>query len=118
MLDATRKARKADYLRLVAAASEVVMNSRSGSIYAQSKSGANEYVEVEFPYFIKFQRGFPKGTLIEKTKTSNIYRINAVRLLDWLHSNGYSKYTATQIVMRTRGYEQLERSVDKMFDLI
>jgi hypothetical protein len=116
MVDATRKARKADYLKLVAAASEVVINSRRGSLYDQSRSGENEYVLVEFPYFVKFQSGFPKGQIIEKTKTSNVHRINAVRLLDWLHEQGYSKHSATQLVQRTKGYDSLYRSIERMFE--
>ena len=117
MVDATRKARKKDYQLLVAAASEVVVKSRRGSLHDQSRSGENEYVLVELPYFVKFQRGFPKGRLVEKTKTSNLYRINAVRLLNWLHSKGHCQYDAKQLVARTTQYEVLDKAIERMFNM-
>jgi len=116
MVAATRKARKSDYKKLVAAATAVVMNSRSGTLHNQSESGENEYVEVAFPYFVKFQKGFPKGYLIEKTLTSNVYQINAVRLLNWLHEKGYSKYSPKEVVAYTREYESIEKRIERMLD--
>lgn len=117
MRKATKPAKPKDYQRMVVAASEVVMRTRSGSLSRQGRSGETEYVVVEFPYFVKFQKGFPKGTLVERTATSNVYHINAVRLLDWLHENGYSTYSATQLVQHTKDYERLESSIDRMFEL-
>lgn len=94
------------------------MRTRIGNKWDQSTSGQPEYVVVEFPYFVKFQPGFPKGTLAEKTSTTNIYKINAVRLLDWLHANGYSNYSATELVQRTKDYERLDGTIERMFEII
>lgn len=115
MKKATKPAKPKDYARMVVACSGVVMESRNGVISNQGHSGCNEYVIIEFPYFVKFQKGFPKGQRIEKTATSNVHRINAVRLLDWLYENGYSTYNATMLVQQTKNYERLEASIDRMF---
>lgn len=116
MKKATRRAKASDYARMVVAASEVVMQTRNGTLANQSKSGQNECVVIEFPYFVKLPKEFPKGTLIEKTERSNVYKINAVRLLSWLYKNGYSKYDAKQLVNQTKNYERLEASIDRMFE--
>lgn len=116
MLKATKKARSKDYARLVAAASEVVLRTRNASIAKQGQSGMVEYVLVEFPYFVKFQEGFPPRTLVEKTATTNVYKINAVKLLDWLHEKGYSANSAKQLVQRTKDFERIESAIDRLFD--
>lgn len=116
MRKATKRASAKDYQRMVTAASAVVMRTRSGTLSNQGRSGQPEYVVVELPYFVKFQEGFPARTLVEKTATTNVYRINAVRLLDWLHEKGYSTYSAKQLVLQTKDYERLEASIDRMFD--
>jgi hypothetical protein len=116
MRKATKPAKAKDYARLAVAASEVVMRTRIGSLSDQGSAGEPEYVVVEFPYFVKFQKGFPKGVIVEKTATSNVHQINAVRLLDWLHENGYSAHSARQLVQRTKDYERLEASINRMFE--
>lgn len=116
MRKATKRASGKDYQRMVVAASEVVMRNRNGSLEKQGRSGNPEYVLIEFPYFVKFRAGFPKGVLLEKKPSTNVYKINAVRLLDWLHKNGYSTYSATELVQRTKDYERLESSIDRMFN--
>lgn len=115
MRKATKRASAKDYKRMVVAASEVVMRTRVGTLTNQSSSGQSEYVEAEFPYFVKFGDGFPKGKLVGGTATTNVYHINAVRLLDWLHEKGYSSYTAKQLVQQTKDYERLEASIERMF---
>jgi hypothetical protein len=116
MRKATKPAKAKDYRRLVTAASEVVVRTRNGSQSNQGRSGEPEYIVVELPYFVKFQKGFPKGILVERTATTNVYHIDAVKLLDWLHANGYSAYNATELVQRTRDYERLESSITRLFD--
>jgi hypothetical protein len=116
MRKATKPAKAKDYQKMVLAASEVVMRTRNGSYENRNHSGLPEYVVIEFPYFVKFQKGFPKGMLIEKKATSNVHQINAVKLLDWLYENGHSKYSAKQLVQRTKDYERLEASIARMFE--
>jgi hypothetical protein len=92
------------------------MRTRVGTLAHQSKSGEPEFVMVEFPSDAVFSRGFPKGYVVERTLTTNVRKINAVRLLDWLYENGYSTYTAKQLVQQTKNYERLEASITRMFD--
>jgi len=100
---------------MVLAASQVVMRSRLGTLSNQSKSGEDEYVLIEFSNAATFKKGFPKGYIVERTSTTNVHKIHAVRLLDWLHENGYSAYTAKQLVQQTKDYERLEASIERMF---
>lgn len=118
MLKATKRATAKDYRKMVAAASEVVMRNRVSTRKHQGESGNPEYVLITFPYFIKFQKGFPKGHLAEKKGLSNTYKVNAVKLLNWLHSNGYCKYDARTLVARTQHFEQFDASIDRMFRIL
>lgn len=118
MLKTTKPAKAKDYARMLVAASEVVMRNRNGSLAMQGRSEGPEYILIEFPYFVKWSAGFPKGVLVEKTASTNTYKINAVRLLDWLYNNGHSKYNAKQLVQQTKDYERLDASIDRMFDII
>jgi hypothetical protein len=92
------------------------MRTRVGTASRQGKSGETEYVLVEFPNTATFTRGFPKGYVVERRSTTNVHKINAVKLLDWLHENGYSSYSARQLVQQTTDYERLESSIHRMFD--
>jgi hypothetical protein len=103
---------------MVVAASEVVMRNRNSSLAMQGRSDGPEYVLIDFPYFVKFREGFPKGHLVEKTVRSNTYKINAVRLLNWLYNNGYSRYNARELVAQTKFYERLEASIGREFDIL
>jgi hypothetical protein len=116
MLKATKPAKASDYQKLVVAASEVVVRTRRGSLQTKDFSGEPDYIVVEFPYFIKFQKGFPTGKPVERGVSTNTYHINAIKLLDWLHQKGYSTYSAKQLVQRTKDYERLDASIDRMFD--
>lgn len=118
MLKATKKASAKDYAKMVTAASEVVMRNRQGNLTHQGKADGPEYVLIEFPYFIKWSEGFPKGVLVEKSALSNTYKVNAVRLLNWLYENGHSKYNAKQLVQQTTSYERLSSSIDRMFEIL
>lgn len=108
----TRKASKAVYEKMQTEASAVVMRNRG----MQYRSGNPEYVLFEFPHWIKFSRGFPKGFIVSKTVLTNVYKINAVRLLDWLHTNGYSAYNASSLVQQTKQFEYLDKSIERMFE--
>jgi hypothetical protein len=122
MLKATKRARKGDYAKMVAAASEVVMRNRS-SRAGKGDSGNPEYVLIEFPYFVKFAPGFPKGHIVQRTASNcsklptNTYKVNVVKLLDWLYENGHSVYNASQLVQQTKSFEHFEDSIDKLFEI-
>lgn len=115
MLKATKPAKARDYARMLVAASEVVVRNRNGSLATQGSSEGPEYILIEFPYFVKFAPGFPKGVLVERSERTNTYKINAVRLLNWLYNNGHSTYDAKQLVQQTRDYEVLEARINRMF---
>lgn len=110
---ATRKANKAVYERMCVAATEVVMRNR-GEEY---RNGEPVAVLMEFPFWVKFTRGFPKGQVVSKTLATNTHKVNAVKLLNWLHANGYSRYNAASLVSETKQYEYLDKSIERMFDL-
>jgi hypothetical protein len=114
MRKATKPAKLKDYQKMVVAASEVVMRNRGN----QWRTRSPEYVLMEFPYFIKFREGFPKGPLVEKSPTTNTYKINAVRLLDWLYASGFSTYDTKMLVKQTSTYERFEARIDSMFEII
>ena len=109
------KARLSDYRRMAVAASEVVVRTRNGSYGNRGRSGQDEFVLVDFPASVKFAPGFPRGVIVERNSTTNAHKINAVKLLDWLHERGYSSYSAKQLVQQTKDYERLEASIEKMF---
>jgi len=110
-----KKASSKDYQALVTAASEVVLRTRNASYSNRNKSGQEEFVLVEFSNTASFSRGFPKGYVVERGSTTNVHKINAVKLLDWLHENGYSAYGARQLVQQTTDFERLEASIERMF---
>lgn len=106
---ATRRATKAVYAKMVAAASAVVIQNRG----RQYRSGNPEYVLMSFPHWVTFSRGFPKGEIVEKTLLTNTYKVNAVKLLNWLYTNGYSQYNVLTLVKETRQFERELNSIDK-----
>lgn len=108
-----RKASKATYAAMLAAATPVVMANRG----IQYRSGEPEYVLFEFPYFVKFAPTFPKGIIVERTPATNVYKVNAVKLLNWLHANGHSPYDAATLVKETKQFEYLTKGIDRMFDI-
>lgn len=57
---------------------------------------------LSFPYFVKFtSKGFPKGILVDKTPTTNIYKVKAKKLLDWLHEHEYSDHSYRDVIEAT-----------------
>lgn len=117
MLKAAKKARVSDYAAMVAAASEVVIRNRNASLSNQGKSEWPDYVVVAFAYFTKFAEDFPKGHIIEKEGLTDVRKINAVKLLDWLYKHGHSKYNASQLVLASKQHEVLDNSIERMFDI-
>jgi hypothetical protein len=107
-----RSASLKDYGKMVVAATEVVVKNRG----RQYKSEEVEYLLMEFPFWVKFQTGFPKGVIVEKTKLTNVYKVNGVKLLNWLHEQGYSSYNADMLVKNTKQFEYLEKSIERMFN--
>lgn len=110
------KARVGDYQKMVVAASEVVVRTRNGSYGNRGRSGQAEFVLIEFPCSVTFAPKFPKGVIVERGSATNLHKINAVKLLDWLHGNGYSSYNSAELVKRTKEYERLESSVERLFE--
>lgn len=94
-------------------ATSVVMQHRG----MQYRTEYPEYVLFRFPHWVVFDKTFPKGHIVEKDLETNTYKINAVKLLDWLHANGHSSYDSKQLVKLTRMYEVLDKSIDRMFNI-
>jgi len=107
----TRKASKAIYEQMRLAATEVVMRNRG----MEYRTGEPVAVLMEFPFWVKFTRNFPKGHIVEKTLNTNVHKVNAVKLLDWLHANGYSPYNASKLVQETKRFEYIDKSIERMF---
>lgn len=108
-----RDAQAKDFAIMALAASQVVMLNRGN----QYRTDNPEYVLFKFPHWVVFDSTFPKGHIVEKDLETNTYKINAVKLLDWLYNKGYSSYDSKQLVKQTRMYEVLDKSIDRMFIL-
>lgn len=107
-----RKASKKTYALMLAAATKLVMENRG-----RPADGGPEYVLMEFPYFAKFPVGFPKRIVDSKTAMTTVHRVNAIKLLNWLHENGHSPYNAATLVAQTKQFEVLTKGIDKMFEM-
>lgn len=69
---------------------------------------------LTFPYFIKFKSNdFPKGILVEKTETANIYKVKVRKLLDWLHKNGFSVVDTEAVMSASREFERDLRRMER-----
>lgn len=107
----TRPAGKGHYDKMVVAASKVVLRNRG----RQYRDGGNEFVLFEFVHWCEFAEGFPKGVVVDKTQLTDIRKINAVKLLDWLYKAGHSIYDSGMLVKQTKSYERFEKSIEKLF---
>ena len=105
-----RSASANDYAKMVVAASEVVMENRG----VKYKDGSVLFI---FPHWINFTREFPKGHIVSRTLETNTYKINAVKLLNWLYDNGHSTYNSSMLVKQTTHYELLDTTIEQMFDI-
>ena len=97
---------------MLVAATAVVIENRG----MQYRTGNPEYVLFEFPFWVTFDKTFPKGHIVEKTTLTNTYKINAVKLLNWLHANGHSPYDSKELIKQTKQFEVLDKSIDRLFD--
>ncbi len=86
----SRAAKQSDYDKMAAAATAVVMSNRG----IQYRSGNPEYVLFKFPFWATFE-------------------INAVRLLNWLYSKGYSSYDVKMFTEATREYERMANKIER-----
>lgn len=107
-----RSASSNDYALMATAASSVVIESR-GNRY---RTGNPEYVLFTFPHWVDFKKGFPKGYIVEKTLETNTYKVNAHKLLTWLHENGHTPYGPKELIRQTTEFERLVSKVDSMFE--
>lgn len=105
----SRAAKQSDYDKMAAAATAVVMNNRG----IQYRSGNPEYVLFKFPFWVTFENDFPKGYIVEKTLSTNTYKINAVKLLNWLHARGYCSYDVRKFTEATRHYERMANKIER-----
>lgn len=108
-----RTAKPADYAKMVIAASSVVVQNRG----KQYRTGNPEYVLFEFPFWVNFAPDFPKGYIVAKTRSTNTYKINAIKLLDWLFENGHSTYNTRILVAAGREFDELDRSIERIFKI-
>ena len=108
---ATSAALQEHYDKMAAAASEVVLHNR-GKPYREGKIA---HVLFVFPHWVKFGDGFPRGVIVGKTLITNTYKINAVKLLDWLYKAGKCKYNASLLVKETTRLEVMLRKIERLF---
>lgn len=107
----TKPATVKDYAKMVVAASSVVVQNRG----YEFRTGNPEYVLFEFPFWVTFTRKFPKGHIVSRTQATNTYKINAVKLLDWLYDNGYSPHNVRMLLASTRSFEEIDKKLDRLF---
>lgn len=100
-----------DWSQLLTAASSVVIRNRE-----KYRSGNPEYVLVRFAHWSSFPETFPKGYIVEKGAKTNTYKINARKLIDFMHSIGKSPYTASQLAIETVAFEKMKNNIERMFD--
>jgi len=98
-----KRARKADYERLVTSCLEAII------------SGEKD-VLVAFAYVTRLPDDFPRGILEDKTETSNIHRIKARKLLTWLYDKGYTTLTLEDVKQQRMNFGRFEAKIDKMLD--
>lgn len=103
---------KAAFKKMATAASEIVMRNRG----RQYRDGEVEYVLLEHPHWCEFADDFPKGFIQDRTPLYNTRKINAIKLLDWLHKHGHTPYNSATLVKQTKAYEYLAKGIDRMFE--
>ena len=109
----SRNASPSTYAKMTAAATAVVLANRG----MQYRTDNPEYVLFSFPFWVTFAKGFPKGHVVDKTLLLNVHKINAVKLLNWLHEQGHCSYNSKQLVAGTKQFEVLDKSIDKLFNI-
>ena len=109
-LAATRPADKQVYADMLMMATTIVVRNRGKPYH----NGELSFMEIEFPYWVKMKKDFPRGNLISKTDYTNIYKVNAVKLLNWLYANGHSEYNTPMLTRRTKQFEYFEGEIERM----
>lgn len=101
---------------------KATLQGASGATYAALLEVATEAVVkcendvfLSFHYSVKFQKGFPKGILVQKTETSNVYKVKARRLLDFLFDIGESKFNSRMLVGNKRAIEKHLNNLENGF---
>lgn len=101
-LDATRRTRGAKdamYAKMVDACIEAIILRETDIL-------------ITFPYFIRFtDKTFPRGMLVSKTATTNVYKIKVKKLMNWLHKKSYTPFDTDAIMQAT---SNLNRSINKL----
>jgi hypothetical protein len=69
-------------------------------------------VLIRFAYTLKFPVDFPRGICISKEPDgSNIHKVKAKRLLEWLHANGHTMATVEMLGVQKRQYAETEKNI-------
>ena len=110
---ATKPAGKAVFEKMKQAAMSVVMHNRG----RQYRTGNPEYVLMEVPHWCVFKNGFPNRVLMSKQGLTNTYKVNAVKLLDWLYEQGHSEHNSASLVKMTKQFEYFEKSIDRLIEI-
>lgn len=80
------------------------------------RAGNVSSVLFTFPHWVEFADDFPKGHIVEKTLLTNTYKINAVKLLDWLYKHGHCSYDSKMLVQSTKEFETVVGSIDRLIN--
>lgn len=70
---------------------------------------------LQLPYFVKFEKGFPRGILHKKTATTDIFKVKTRKLLDWLYKEGYTTLNTAAVMAATRAFAYQEGNIERMF---
>lgn len=80
-----------------------------------------ENVFLSFYPDVKFEKGFPRGILVDKTDTKNTYKVKAIKLLDFLFLKGASKFNARMLICNKMKFEwylaRIEKGLVKSFEV-
>lgn len=96
-----KRAKKADYDRLALAACEAMLN------------GENS-VFVAFHHTVRFPDDFPKGVLVDRTEKTDIRKMRAKKVYDWLYEHGHVKLPRTDIIIIHRQFSTFFKHFDDM----
>lgn len=90
-----RVATKNDYEKLVLACTEALVHAWYDT--SQRLDYVNVYVKVPFNWRAKFSKDLPRAFVLayDDWTVTISWRVN--RILDWLHSKGYSQYSSSEL---------------------
>lgn len=76
-------------------------------------------VLVLFPYVLKFPEDFPRGILeVKYDDGSNVHRIKAKKLLQWLHEKGHTDITMDSLKGHQIAFGLKTTEFEKSFDFM